>query len=125
MSFAEEEKLFWNELEVLRDQHWLSNSFSGDGNWVFSGQMRFAGQFKGKISGDELSTLQVLKGAKVEGRVEVPHLIVEGQLLECEVVAKHILFKKGSLVTGKITADKILVEEGAKVEALFESVKKS
>jgi cytoskeletal protein CcmA (bactofilin family) len=103
----------------------LSNSFSGDGNWEFSGQMRFAGQFKGKISGDELSTLQVLKGAKVEGLVEVPHLIVEGQLIECEVIAKHILFKKGCLVTGKITADKVLVEEGAKVEALFESVKKT
>jgi cytoskeletal protein CcmA (bactofilin family) len=114
-----EVKEFWTELEVLRDQHWLSASFQGEGHWNFSGQLRFAGQWKGRISASKDASLQLLKGSHVSGEIEVPHLIVEGEISQCRLRCDYILLKKGAKVNGEIHSRTLVVEEGALIEADF------
>jgi cytoskeletal protein CcmA (bactofilin family) len=121
--FAEEEKRFWTEIDVLRDQHWLSASFQGNGEWNYSGNIRFAGRWEGKVEGQENSSLQILKGAYLKAELHVKQLLVEGELEDCKIFCEHLHLKKGARVSGKICAARIIIEEGAVVEAEFSSSK--
>lgn len=115
-----EEKDFWQELEVLDKQHWMSDSMEGKGDLSFSGNLRISGTWDGTLTGkDESSYLHLLKNSKMSGRLKAFKIQVEGQCENCRIEAKVLLIKAGARITGEIRADTVSVEEGAIVEARF------
>ena len=76
----------WESLEALEGQHWVTNTFKGRGDLEFSGQLRFSGEWTGTVhSGPDGSTLFVLAGAIICGRIRVDEITVVGSLQDVDV----------------------------------------
>lgn len=95
------------------------NAFLGAGTHFkgilsFDGAVRIDGTFTGEITSP--GTLIIGKEAKVEGTVQVGHLVLSG-LLTGDVVVEHkaVLHCTGVL-SGNITVSTVVMEEGACLE---------
>jgi cytoskeletal protein CcmA (bactofilin family) len=107
----------WEALELIEGQHWISSQFRGRGDLVFSGQLRFSGQWVGTITSNATpSALFVQEGAVVSGRLKVQDLIVAGTLLDVNVEAESFVALPGSRISGRIRAKKVSISEGAIIE---------
>lgn len=107
----------WQDLEILDDQNWISSHFRGRGNFSFSGQLRFSGDWKGSIeSTDPGACLFVLEGARIEGQIKVARVVVDGSLADVDLSAE--VFEAGPMarVEGRVSAKKLSVAEGAVVQ---------
>jgi cytoskeletal protein CcmA (bactofilin family) len=111
------ESIFWESLEILEDQHWISASFRGRGDFTFAGNFRFSGQWQGAMfSETPESHLYVRSGAQISGHVSVARVSVEGQMIDVDVEAEIFHALRGARVVGRVNAKKIIVDEGAIVE---------
>lgn len=88
-------------------------AFKGD--LSFKGSFRIDGRFKGKIDSD--STLIIGEGGKVEAEIKVGYLIINGEIKgNIQATAKIEINSKGRVI-GTIVTPKLLVAEGAYLEA--------
>jgi len=115
--------IIWKDLELLNEQHWISSDFRGRGDFEFRGIMRFSGTWIGSFrSGDPEARLFILDGARIEGRIEVAHVIVAGTLSDVVLNATSFEAVSTARVRGRISARVLKIEEGALIEGELTSV---
>lgn len=108
---------FWDSLQILEGQHWVSQGFRGRGDLEFSGNLKMSGEWTGTIRSKIPETqLHVMKGAQVAGSIQVPRLSVEGELNDVEVEVDWLRVMAGGRISGKIRSKVIIVEEGAQIQ---------
>ena len=105
---------FWKQLEPAMIQSSISETFSGVGEFRFSGRLRFAGSWTGRIvsEGTE-SFLQILPEARISGQLEVDQISIEGHMDDVLIVARRVVVLPGARVVGSIQAKTLIVSEGA------------
>ena len=115
----------WDDLKVLGEQHWVTQSFKGQGDLTFEGTLRFSGSWKGSIRSENAeSHLFLLAGSVISGRIHVPYLTVEGNLEDVHVEVEWLRVLPGGKVFGNVKAGKIILEEGALVQGrIYSAVK--
>ena len=85
-----------------------------NGHLSFVGSVRIDGQFTGEIKSE--GTLILGKDAKVEGTIQVCHLVLSGNLHgDVLVTGKTILHKTANL-TGNLNTRSLIIEEGAMLQ---------
>ncbi|NCN41555.1 polymer-forming cytoskeletal protein [bacterium] len=113
----------WENLEVLENQNWISDQFSGRGHFEFRGQLRFSGDWTGSIRSDDPGAcIFILKGASIKGSIHVARVVVEGKLSDVEVQTRSFEAHHGATVIGRVYAENLLIDEGAIVQGDISSV---
>lgn len=85
-----------------------------NGQLNFVGSVRIDGQFTGEITSE--GTLILGKDAKVEGTINVSHLVLSGNLHgDVTVTGKTILHKSANL-TGNLATKSLIMEENAQLQ---------
>lgn len=81
------------------------------GKLEFTGSVRIDGQFTGEILSE--GTLILGKDAKVEGTINVSHLVLSGNLHGDVVVTGKTIMHKTANLTGNLATKSLIMEEGA------------
>jgi cytoskeletal protein CcmA (bactofilin family) len=91
----------------------MESEFTGD--LVFKGSFRIEGHFKGTIKSDSL--LVVGERGKVEADIKVGQLVINGEIRgQLQATDRVEIHSKGR-VFGSVTTPRLVVEEGAFLEA--------
>ena len=85
------------------------------GDLHFKGTFRLDGQFKGKVGSE--STLVIGDSGNVEADVKIGHIIINGEIKGNIHASKKVEVNANGRVFGTIIAPKLIVEEGAYLEA--------
>jgi cytoskeletal protein CcmA (bactofilin family) len=85
------------------------------GDLHFKGTFRVDGRFKGKV--DSESTLIIGESGKVEADVKIGHMIINGEIKGNIQASEKVEVSTNGRVFGTIIAPKLVVEEGAYLEA--------
>lgn len=91
----------------------MESEFKGD--LVFRGSFRIEGYFKGTITSDSL--LVVGERGKVEADVKVGQLVINGEMRGNLQATDRVEIHDKGRVYGTITTPRLVVEEGATLEA--------
>lgn len=105
----------------------LGLSMTVEGNLYFKGGLRIDGTVKGDViaEGDDASMLVISEHARIEGKVSVPYLIMNGEiigpvhcteLLELQSKARirgDVMYKVLEMHTGAIVTGKLTHEQGS------------
>jgi len=91
----------------------MESEFKGD--LVFRGSFRIEGYFKGTITSDSL--LVVGERGKVEADVKVGQLVINGEMRGNLQASDRVEIHDKGRVYGTITTPRLVVEEGATLEA--------
>ena len=101
------------------DENKITGFFDKDteikGELNFKGSFRIDGRFNGKIASD--STLIVGDKGKVDAEVNVAHVIVNGEVKGTIQAKDKVEIHGQGRVIGTIVTPKLVVEEGAYLEA--------
>lgn len=73
--------------------------------------IRISGHFEGKINSKRL--VMVDKGARIEGTIRAPHIIIEGELNGNVESAELVELRSECRMIGNINTDKIAIAEGS------------
>ncbi len=73
--------------------------------------IRISGHFAGKINSKRL--VMVDKGARIEGTIRAPHIIIDGELNGNIDLAEHVELRSECRMIGNINTDKIIIAEGS------------
>ena len=92
------------------------------GDLSFKGSFRVDGQFKGTIKSD--SILIIGPNGKVEADIEIGHAIIDGQLMGSLHARNKVEIHSSGRVTGQIISPKLVIEEGAFLEATCQTTDK-
>lgn len=82
-----------------------------NGQLSFVGSVRIDGQFTGEIRSE--GTLILGQEAKVEGTINVCHLVLSGNLHGDVVVTGKTILHKTANLTGNLVTRSLIIEEGA------------
>jgi len=93
------------------------------GDLHFKGSFRIDGRFKGKIDSD--SILIIGDNGKVEADVKVGHLIISGEIKGNIQASQKVEIHSNGRVMGTIISPKLIVEEGAYLEANCQTTDKA
>lgn len=93
------------------------------GDLHFKGSFRIDGRFKGKIDSD--SILIIGDNGKVEADVNVGYLIVSGEIKGNIQASQKVEIHSHGRVIGTIISPKLIVEEGAYLEANCQTTDKA
>jgi len=85
------------------------------GDLNFKGSFRIDGRFKGKINSD--STLIVGDSGKVDADIKVANIVINGEVKGNIIASERVEITSGGRVIGTIASPKLIVEEGAYLEA--------
>ena len=85
------------------------------GDLHFKGTFRVDGRFKGKI--DSGSILIIGESGKVEADVKIGHIIINGEIKGNITASEKVEVNSNGRVFGTIISPKLVVEEGAYLEA--------
>ena len=85
---------------------------------VFSGGLRVDGEIRGNIraAGEQASTLVVSEHARIEGEIEVAHVVINGTVLGPVVSSSFLELQAKARVTGDVEYNSIEIHLGALVE---------
>jgi cytoskeletal protein CcmA (bactofilin family) len=101
------------------DEHKISGYFDDssdfDGTLRFRGSFRIDGHFKGRIESDSL--LIIGDKGKVDAEVIVSHVVINGEFRGTIKAAEKVEVNSLGRVFGTITTPKLIIEEGAYLEA--------
>ena len=88
------------------------------GDVVFSGGLRVDGEIRGNIraAGEQASTLVVSEHARIEGEIEVAHVVINGTVLGPVVSSSFLELQAKARVTGDVEYNSIEIHLGALVE---------
>ncbi len=93
------------------------------GDLKFKGSFRIDGRFKGKIDSD--SVLIVGENGKVEADIKAGYMIVNGEIKGHIQAAEKIEINSTGRIIGTIITPKLVVEEGAYLEATCQTTDKA
>ena len=100
-----------------------------EGNLSFTGGLRIDGHVKGNVraTGNKPGTLVVSELAKVEGEIDVAHVVINGTIAGPVRATEYVELLPKARVTGNVTYKSIEVHVGAIVmgQLVFESPQKS
>ena len=85
------------------------------GDLNFKGTFRIDGRFKGKI--DSKSILIIGDSGKVDADIKIGHLIINGEIKGNIQATEKVEINANGRVIGTIVSPKLMVEEGAYLEA--------
>ncbi len=85
-----------------------------NGHLSFVGSVRIDGQFTGEIKSE--GTLILGKDAKVDGTIQVCHLVLSGNLHGDVVVTGKTILHKTANLTGNLNTRSLIIEEGAMLQ---------
>jgi cytoskeletal protein CcmA (bactofilin family) len=91
----------------------MESEFKGD--LVFKGSFRIEGYFKGTISSDSL--LVIGERGKVEADIKVGQLVINGEVRGNLQASERVEIHDKGRVFGTVAAPRLIVEEGAYLEA--------
>jgi cytoskeletal protein CcmA (bactofilin family) len=91
----------------------MESDFKGD--LVFKGSFRIEGSFKGTITSDAL--LIIGEKGRVEADVKVGQLVINGEIRGHLEASDRIEIHNKGRVFGTVTSPRLIVEEGAVLEA--------
>jgi cytoskeletal protein CcmA (bactofilin family) len=91
----------------------LESDFKGD--LVFKGSFRIEGSFKGTITSDAL--LVIGEKGRVEADVKVGQLVINGEIRGHLEASDRVEIHNKGRVFGTVTSPRLIVEEGAFLEA--------
>lgn len=101
------------------DENKITGFFDKDtefkGDLSFKGSFRIDGRFKGKI--DSNSVLIIGDKGKVEADIKIGYLIINGEIKGNIQASEKIEINSSGRVIGTIVTPKLVVEEGAYLEA--------
>ncbi|UCE42474.1 MAG: polymer-forming cytoskeletal protein [Candidatus Aminicenantes bacterium] len=109
---AEESKItgfFDKDTEIKGDLH-------------FKGTFRVDGRFKGKV--DSESVLIIGDSGKVEADIKIGHLIINGEVKGNIQASEKVEVNSNGRIFGTIISPKLIVEEGAYLEATCQTTDK-
>ncbi len=100
-----------------------------EGNIAFSGGLRIDGHVKGNVraTGNKPGTLVVSELAKVEGEIDVAHVVVNGTIAGPVRATEYVELLPKARVTGNVSYKSIEVHVGAIVmgQLVYESPQKN
>ena len=100
-----------------------------EGNVSFTGGLRIDGNVKGNVraTGNKPGTLVVSELAKVEGEIDVAHVVVNGTVAGPVRASEYVELLPKARVTGNVTYKSIEVHVGAIVmgQLVYENPQKS
>lgn len=105
--------------EKKMDEHKITGYFDDgsefDGTLRFRGSFRIDGFFKGRIESEEM--LIIGDKGKVNAEIVVNHVVVNGEVRGEIKAAERVEINSLGRVYGTITTPKLIIEEGAYLEA--------
>ena len=89
-----------------------------EGNIFFAGGLRVDGEIKGNVraEGGQPSTLVLSEQARIEGVIEVSHLVVNGTVVGPVYASEYVELQSKSRVTGDVHYKTLEMHVGAIVE---------
>ena len=101
------------------DENKITGFFDKDteikGELNFKGSFRLDGNFKGKI--DSESTLIIGENGKVDADIKAGHIIILGEIKGNVQAKEKVEIDSTGRVIGTITTPKLVIKEGAYIEA--------
>jgi cytoskeletal protein CcmA (bactofilin family) len=92
------------------------------GDLIFQGSFKIDGQFKGKINSE--STLIIGEQGKVDADIKIGNIIVSGEVKGNIQAMEKVEIKSLGRVFGAIISPKLIIEEGAYLEATCHTASK-
>jgi cytoskeletal protein CcmA (bactofilin family) len=93
------------------------------GDLTFKGSFRIDGRFKGKIDSDSMLTIG--ESGKVEADIKIGYIIIDGEVKGTVQASEKVEVHSNGRVIGTIISPKLLVEEGAYLEANCQTTDKA
>lgn len=89
-----------------------------EGNVFFSGGLRVDGTIRGNVNAlpDQPGTLVISEQARIDGEVEVAHLVVNGTINGSVHASETLELQSGSRVKGDVHYKSIEMHQGAVIE---------
>jgi cytoskeletal protein CcmA (bactofilin family) len=89
-----------------------------EGNVLFSGGLRVDGTVRGNVSAlpDQPGTLVISEHARIDGEVQVAHLVVNGTINGSVNASETLELQSGSRVKGDVHYKSIEMHQGAVIE---------
>jgi cytoskeletal protein CcmA (bactofilin family) len=89
-----------------------------EGNVFFSGGLRIDGTVRGNVSAlpDQPGTLVISEHARIDGEVQVAHLVVNGTINGTVHASESLELQSGSRVKGDVHYKGIEMQQGAIIE---------
>lgn len=103
------------EMEESKITGFFDKDTEIQGDLQFKGTFRLDGQFKGKINSQ--SILIIGDSGKVEADIKIGHIIVNGEIKGNIQALERVEINSSGRVFGTIVSPKLIVEEGAYLEA--------
>lgn len=103
------------EIEESKITGFFDKDTEINGDLHFKGTFRVDGRFKGKV--DSESTLVIGDSGKVEADIKIGHIIINGEIKGNIQASKKVEVNANGRVFGTIITPKLIVEEGAYLEA--------
>lgn len=96
----------------------IGNGTRIEGDIFFTGGLRVDGEIKGNVraDGDQASTLVLSEQARIEGAIEVSHLVVNGTVMGPVYASEYVELQSKSRVTGDVYYKTLEMHVGAIVE---------
>jgi len=101
----------------------IQKKFNMRGSIEFQNPLKMCGDFDGDIKGS--STLYIESGAKIHAHIQVPHLIVYGQIIGNIIASEKVSLHTGSNVVGNIRTPNLEIEDGVVFEGQCEMKQQS
>ena len=89
---------------------------------IGAGSIRISGQFKGKANSNWLVIVE--KGGRIEGTINAPHVIIDGELNGNIDSAEHVELRAECRMIGNINTSKIAIAEGSIIHGEIKTTKK-
>jgi cytoskeletal protein CcmA (bactofilin family) len=93
-----------------------------NGDLTFKGSFRIDGHFRGTINSD--SILIIGEKGKVEADIQIGHIIIDGEVKGNVQAREKVEVHSNGRVIGGITSPKLVIEEGAYLEANCQTAEK-
>ncbi len=108
--------------KVARPQNRIDTLIGADtkvvGDLTFSGGLRVDGQIKGNVAavGDSPSTLVLSENARIEGKIRVSHVVINGTVVGPVHASEYVELQSKCRVTGDVFYKNVEMHMGAIVE---------
>ena len=95
-----------------------------EGNISFSGGLRIDGRVKGNVTadGDSASTLVITEAARVDGEIQVSHVVVNGQVNGPIRAQEYLELQSKAKVCGDVNYRRLEIQLGATVHGKLASL---
>jgi len=109
------------EIDDIKITGFFDKDTTINGDLKFHGSFRIDGDFKGKIQSD--SVLIIGENGKVEADINIAHIVIDGEVEGNIRASERVEINSNGRVKGTILTPKLIIEEGAFLEANCQTTK--